>query len=436
MKNIAVIGSTGSVGRQALQVILRHPQRFRAVALCANRNAALLEEQARAFAPEFAALRASDRGISVPSVRCACGEGAFEEACAYPAADIVLVAVTGFAGLKATLLALAAGKDVALANKESLVVGGHLVMPFAEEKGARILPVDSEHSALWQCLHFDRKAPFSRLLLTASGGALRDVPLQRLPFVTAGEALAHPNWKMGAKITVDCATMLNKGFEVMEAMHLYAAKLSQIRVLVHRESIVHSMVEFADGAVLAQMGVPSMELPIQLAFTWPERLSCGLPSVDFCKAGALHFEEVDKKRYPCFSLALACAEKGGIVRVRTARQPAEPRIAQIQSGVRRFAAAWRDSVLNGQPIPPQRAIAPFLRLVESPTALQLDLLGDLTVEDGGTYPLAAPQHTAHYLTHPRQARRDFAEARWKIGFLQRAVPLPLPYGKLYLKLKK
>lgn len=131
-----------------------------------------------------------------------------------------------------------------------------------------------------------------------------------------------------------------------------------------------------------------------------------------------------------------CAEKGGIVRVRTARQPAEPRIAQIQSGVRRFAAAWQDSVLNGQPIPPQRAIAPFLRLVESPTALQLDLLGDLTVEDGGIYPLAAPQHTAHYLTHPRQARRDFAEARWKIGFLQRAVPLPLPYGKLYLKLKK
>lgn len=312
MKNISVIGSTGSIGRQALQVIARFPQQFRAVALCANENAALLEEQARAHRPDFAALRAEGRDLSVPGVRCACGEGAFEEACAFPAANIVLIAVTGFAGLKAALLAIAAGKDVALANKESLVVGGHLVMPFAEEKGARILPVDSEHSAVWQCLHFDRKAPFSRILLTASGGALRDVPLARLPFVTAGEALAHPNWKMGAKITIDCATMLNKGFEVMEAMHLYAAKLSQIEVLVHRESIVHSMVEFADGAVLAQMGVPSMELPIQLAFTWPERLSCGLPSVDFFKAGALHFEEVDKKRYPCFSLALGCAEKGGI----------------------------------------------------------------------------------------------------------------------------
>lgn len=311
MKNISVIGSTGSIGRQALQVIARFPQQFRAVALCANENGALLEEQARAHRPDFAALRAEGRELSVPGVRCACGEGAFEEACAFPAADIVLVAVTGFAGLKAALLAIAAGKDVALANKESLVVGGHLVMPFAEEKGVRILPVDSEHSAVWQCLHFDRKAPFSRILLTASGGALRDLPLEALPFVTAREALAHPNWKMGPKITLDCATMLNKGFEVIEAMHLFGASLPQIEVLVHRESVVHSMVEFADGAVLAQMGMPSMELPIQLALTYPERLDCALPRVDFAALGALTFAAVDEARYPCFRLALESAKRGG-----------------------------------------------------------------------------------------------------------------------------
>ena len=184
-------------------------------------------------------------------------------------------------------------------------------MPLARQKGAKILPVDSEHSAIWQCLNFDRGAPFRKILLTASGGALRDVPLKDLEKVTAERALAHPNWNMGAKITIDCATMLNKGFEVMEAMHLYGAALSQIEVLVHRESIVHSMVEFADGAVLAQMGMPSMELPIQLALTYPERLDCGLAPVDFAKIGALHFEKAEERRYPCFSLALACAEKGG-----------------------------------------------------------------------------------------------------------------------------
>ena len=183
-------------------------------------------------------------------------------------------------------------------------------MRLAAEKGVNVLPVDSEHSAVWQCLHFDRKAPFSRILLTASGGALRDVPLAELSSVTAAQALAHPNWDMGAKITIDCATMLNKGFEVIEAMHLYGAALSQIKVLIHRESVVHSLVEFADGAALAQLGVPSMELPIQLALTYPERLPC-CPPADLAAVGALHFSEVERGRYPCFFLALGCAEKGG-----------------------------------------------------------------------------------------------------------------------------
>ena len=312
MKKIALIGSTGSIGRQAVEVVLRYPDRFRIVALAANTDARRLAEQAARLQPRLAVLRREGASAEVPAgCRFACGEAAFEEACAFAEADVVLVAVTGFAGLKATLLALEAGKDVALANKESLVAGGTLVTALAKKKGAHILPVDSEHSAIWQCLGFDRGAPFRRILLTASGGALRDVPLCDLACVTAKQALAHPNWRMGDKITIDCATMLNKGFEVIEAMHLFGAELAQVQVLIHRESVVHSMVEFADGAVLAQLGVPSMELPIQLALTYPERLSCALPPVDFLQLGALHFEGVDAARYPCFTLALAAAKAGG-----------------------------------------------------------------------------------------------------------------------------
>ena len=312
MKKIALIGSTGSIGRQAVEVALRYPDRFRIVALAANTDARPRAEPAARLPPRLPGRRRAGATAGVPAGwRRACGEAAFEEACAFAEADVVLVAVTGFAGLKATLLALEAGKDVALANKESLVAGGALVTALAKKKGARILPVDSEHSAIWQCLGFDRNAPFRRILLTASGGALRDVPLCDLACVTAKQALAHPNWRMGDKITIDCATMLNKGFEVIEAMHLFGAELAQVQVLIHRESVVHSMVEFADGAVLAQLGVPSMELPIQLSLTYPERLSCALPPVDFLQLGALHFEGVDAARYPCFTLALAAAKAGG-----------------------------------------------------------------------------------------------------------------------------
>ena len=311
MKNIALIGCTGSIGRQAIKVAARYPDKFRIVAMAANTGGEAFVRQVGEVRPAFAALRQEGEAVPVPAgTRFARGESAFEEACSYADADVVLVAVTGFAGLKAALLAIAAGKDIALANKESLVAGGDLVMRLAAEKGVNVLPVDSEHSAVWQCLHFDRKAPFSRILLTASGGALRDVPLAELSSVTAAQALAHPNWDMGAKITIDCATMLNKGFEVIEAMHLYGAALSQIKVLIHRESVVHSLVEFADGAALAQLGVPSMELPIQLALTYPERLPC-CPPADLAAVGALHFSEVERGRYPCFFLALGCAEKGG-----------------------------------------------------------------------------------------------------------------------------
>ncbi|HIZ03762.1 MAG TPA: 1-deoxy-D-xylulose-5-phosphate reductoisomerase [Candidatus Borkfalkia avistercoris] len=312
-KKIALIGSTGSIGRQVINVCERYPDLFQLVAIAANTGGGLFFEQAEKLRPAFAALRAEgETPAGIPAhTRFARGEEAFEEACGYPDADVVFIAVTGFAGLKAALTAIKAKKDIALANKESLVAGGSLVMPAAERAGVRIIPVDSEHSALWQCLAFDRGAPFSKLILTASGGALRDVPLEKLSDMAAKDALAHPNWDMGAKITIDCATMLNKGFEVIEAMHLYNAPLEKIEVVMHRESIVHSMVAFADGAVLAQMSYPSMELPIQLALTYPERLPSNAAPLDLVKLSALHFSAPDPARYPCFFLALKCAERGG-----------------------------------------------------------------------------------------------------------------------------
>ena len=312
-KKIALIGSTGSIGRQVINVCERYPDLFQLVAIAANTGGGLFFEQAEKLRPAFAALRAEgETPAGIPAhTRFARGEEAFEEACGYPDADVVFIAVTGFAGLKAALTAIKAKKDIALANKESLVAGGALVMPAAERAGVRIIPVDSEHSALWQCLAFDRGAPFSKLILTASGGALRDVPLEKLSDMAAKDALAHPNWDMGAKITIDCATMLNKGFEVIEAMHLYNAPLEKIEVVMHRESIVHSMVSFADGAVLAQMSYPSMELPIQLALTYPERLPSNAAPLDLIKLSALHFSAPDSARYPCFFLALKCAESGG-----------------------------------------------------------------------------------------------------------------------------
>ena len=312
-KKIALIGSTGSIGRQVINVCERYPDLFQLVAIAANTGGGPFFEQAEKLRPAFAALRAEgETPAGIPAhTRFARGEEAFEEACGYPDADVVFIAVTGFAGLKAALTAIKAKKDIALANKESLVAGGSLVMPAAERAGVRIIPVDSEHSALWQCLAFDRGAPFSKLILTASGGALRDVPLEKLSDMAAKDALAHPNWDMGAKITIDCATMLNKGFEVIEAMHLYNAPLEKIEVVMHRESIVHSMVAFADGAVLAQMSYPSMELPIQLALTYPERLPSNAAPLDLIKLSALHFSAPDPARYPCFFLALKCAERGG-----------------------------------------------------------------------------------------------------------------------------
>ena len=324
-KKITLIGSTGSIGRQVIQVVQRYSEQFKIVAMTANLNIDLFTQQVKQIQPNFAVLRSTDCTVQSHGMQYAGdrkkmpiihqGEKAFEEACQYPC-DIVIVAATGFAGLKATLLAIEAGRTVALANKESLVVAGDLVMQKAREKQVEILPIDSEHSAIWQALHFQTvfngKKEFSKLLLTASGGALRDLPLEKLRTVTAKEALAHPNWNMGSKITIDCATMLNKGYEVIEAMHLFGATLEEIEVVLHRESIIHSMVEWADGSILAQMGMPSMEIPIQLALTYPHRQSTQTKPIDWQSLKALHFDSMSKERYPCYYLALQAVKLGGI----------------------------------------------------------------------------------------------------------------------------
>ena len=324
MIRIALLGSTGSIGTQTLNVVERHKERFEIVSLAAGGNARAFFEQIEKFRPRTAALaRAENLPDRVKftangaiyerrdggATRIFLGEEAYLDAiCAE--ADVVVVALVGFIGVRAALKAARMGKKIALANKESLVAGGALVMAEAERQGAEIAPIDSEHSAIWQALGFDRKAAYKKIILTASGGALRDKKAEELAFVTAEDALRHPNWKMGGRITVDSATMVNKAFEVMEAAWLYGAKKEQIEVVIHPQSVVHSMVEFADGAVLAQLGVPSMEVPIQLALTAPERLETSAARLDFASLGALTFAPVEREKYPCFFIALRSMELG------------------------------------------------------------------------------------------------------------------------------
>ena len=315
MKHIALIGSTGSIGTQVLSVARRYSDLFRIEALVAHSSAEKFLEQVHAFRPAYAVLadeRAAERvrGEMPEGVRFASGEEAAREAVSLPNVDTAFVAATGFAGLSYTLAAIGAGKDVALANKETLVCGGELVMPAIEREKVDLMPVDSEHSALWQCLQFDARKPFRKLLITASGGPFYRATEEQLRHVTPQDALRHPTWNMGAKITIDSATLLNKGFEVIEAKWLYHTSLDKIEAIVHPESIVHSMVEFEDGAVLAQMSCPTMELPIQMALTYPKRLPCAVKPLDLVSLGALHFLPLERKRFPCFDLALTASEYG------------------------------------------------------------------------------------------------------------------------------
>lgn len=313
MKTISLIGSTGSIGRQVCSVVRRHPDKFKIKSIVANSSAELFLQQVKEFMPEYAALADEKIGRSIADqipqgVRYGYGEKAAEEGIAY--GEVAFVAATGFAGLKYSLKAVELRKNIALANKETLVCGGELVMRSVREAGLEIMPVDSEHSALWQALHFRANAPFRRLIITASGGPFYAYTPEQLQAVTPASALKHPTWQMGAKITIDSATLLNKGFEVIEAKWLYDAPLSKIHTIVQPESIIHSMVEFEDGGILAQMSYPTMELPIQLALTYPQRLDCGLAPLDFEKLGAIRFLPLERKRFPCYDLALTSAEWG------------------------------------------------------------------------------------------------------------------------------
>ncbi len=313
MKSISLIGSTGSIGTQVCNVVRRYGEKFRIESMVANASSEAFLRQLQEFKPAYAALVNEAEGKKIADkipdgVQFYYGEKAAEEAIAH--GDLAFVAATGFAGLKYTLKAIELKKNVALANKETLVCGGELVMKKAREAGVELLPVDSEHSALWQALHFQKNAPFKRLIITASGGPFYGYTREQLEKVTPMSALKHPTWQMGAKITIDSATLLNKGFEVIEAKWLYDCPLEKIDAVVQPESIIHSMVEFEDSGILAQMSYPTMELPIQLALTYPKRLDCDLKPLDFTKLGAIRFLPLERKAFPCFDLALKAAEAG------------------------------------------------------------------------------------------------------------------------------
>ena len=309
MKNISILGSTGSIGCQTLDVVRAFPGEFNVVGLAAGHNLALLAEQAREFNPEFASCLAPDREAAALLPE-SCRLVSPEKVAAHPDVELVMAASVGGAGLRPIMAAIDAGKTVALANKEAVVSAGEILMRRAGEAGVDILPVDSEPSALWQCQRGE-SGRVSRLLITASGGALRDHDLADLAFVTPEQALRHPTWSMGRKITVDCATLMNKGFEVIEARWLFDVPWERIEVVVHPESIIHSMMEFDDGSVKAQLGPPDMRLPIQYAlFHGEHRANDGLARFDPLKAGALTFKPLDEGRYPCFFLALEAGHRG------------------------------------------------------------------------------------------------------------------------------
>ena len=314
MIKIALLGSTGSIGRQVLNVVDRYPEKFKIISMAANNNAVLFCEQINKYKPLVASLSNPEKAVQITNIPKETtfyyGENALLHA-VLEEADIVFASVMGFSGLKAVKKALELQKNVALANKETLVAGGGLIMPLAQKMGAKIIPVDSEHSAIWQCLDFNSNKEFKKLIITASGGAFKNKSLEELKSVTFKEALRHPTWQMGSKITIDCATMMNKAFEVIEAMWLFNVPLEKIDVVIHPESIVHSMVEFSDGALLAQMGNPSMEVPIQLALTYPKRLETNVEPLNLV-GKSLNFKEIDYEKYPCFPLALEAIKKGGM----------------------------------------------------------------------------------------------------------------------------
>ncbi len=315
-KQLVILGSTGSIGRQALDVVSHLP--IKICALAAGTNVALLAAQCRQFHPEAAvmatpaAAKALREALGSQKIEILVGEEGMLELARLPQADTVLTSVVGMLGLRPTLAAIRAGKRIGLANKETMVCAGELVMREARASGAEIIPVDSEHSAIFQCLLGCRdRTQVEKLILTCSGGPFFGMRKAELSKVTKADALRHPNWRMGPKITIDCATLMNKGLEVIEAMHLYAMPLERIEVAIHRQSIVHSLVEFCDGAVMAQLGVPDMRIPIQLALTYPDRAPSPAPRLDLFSCGELSFSRPDMETFGCLRLAIDAAKRGG-----------------------------------------------------------------------------------------------------------------------------
>jgi len=318
-KRVAILGSTGSVGMNTLKVIEAHPKEFTVVGLAAFSNVERLSEQARLFGPKAVAIGEKQRfpelkskiAGKVPTLLA--GEEGVTELAAMEGADIVVVAITGAAALKPTLAAVAQGRRIGLANKETLVMAGELVLEKVSRHKATLLPIDSEHSAIFQCLQGNSNGEIRRILLTSSGGPLRDVPLERFGRLTKAQIMNHPRWKMGPKITVDSATMMNKGLEVIEARWLFRIPVEKIEVLVHPEAVVHSLVEFVDGSILAQLGVTDMRIPIQYALSYPKRLPSSLPSLNLVQWKHLTFEPPNKKKFPCVGLGYQAALLGGTV---------------------------------------------------------------------------------------------------------------------------
>jgi 1-deoxy-D-xylulose-5-phosphate reductoisomerase len=316
-KRIAILGSTGYIGRQALDVIHQHADNYQVVALTTNRNVGLLAQQVEAFRPSYVGIVDAEsaeefKNYGLADLELVSGKDCLVKLATLPEVDLVLVAVVGIAGLEPTIAALEAGKNVALANKESLVAGGHLVMEAARRSGSKIIPVDSEHSAIFQCLAgCDDPARINRVYLTASGGPFRNYTKDELRHVTVEEALNHPNWKMGKKVTIDSATLMNKGLEVIEAHWLFGLSIGQIQVVIHPQSIVHSMVEYIDGSIIAHMGKTDMRLPILYALSWPERIKSSVGSLDLTAMEPLTFEMPDFDRFPCLALAYKALEIGG-----------------------------------------------------------------------------------------------------------------------------
>jgi len=319
VKAITLLGSTGSIGTQTLDIVAQYPEQFRIVGLTAGRNVTLLAQQIRLFRPEIVAIGDEDKLQELQEAiadidyqpMILVGETGVVEVARYGDAEVVVTGIVGCAGLLPTIAAIQAGKDIALANKETLIAGGPVVNPLIEKHGVKILPADSEHSAIFQCLQGVIPGGLRRIILTASGGSFRDLPIEKLAEVTVADALKHPNWSMGQKITIDSATLMNKGLEVIEAHYLFGMNYDDIDIVIHPQSIIHSLIELQDTSVLAQLGWPDMRLPLLYALSWPERIHTDWKPFDLVKSGDLTFREPDHEKYPCMQLAYAAGRAGG-----------------------------------------------------------------------------------------------------------------------------